>query len=198
MIGATTTEDEPDEGGRADRFLAYVDELVGDDAESGEDHVPSSAPGLPDVLAIDYADTPEDGLLLAVTYGLSVASHDEWTVARPELSLCVESDDPVWALRLAELVDRHRGDRAFAYGEAFDLDGPICDETDMDGFIIAGPLVMDDETAHVDVGEDLPIRILGAYPAHASERAFVREHGVEAFWELDWDPYDPERGPAVR
>lgn len=193
----STEQTASDEGSRAERFLAAIDELVGDDADSGEDQVPSSTPGLPDVLAIDYADTPEDGLLLAVTYGLSVASHEGWTAARPELCLCIESDDPEWALALAELVDRFRGEREFAYGEVFELEEPIVEGTDMDGFVIAGPLVMDDETAHIEVGEDLPIRVLGAYPSYASERAFILEHGVERFWELDWDPYDPEREPAV-
>ena len=35
------------------------------------------------------------------------------------------------------------------------------------------------------------------YPTHASERAFIAQYGLEAFWKLDWDPYDVARPPVV-
>lgn len=181
---------------RLEQYLDYLDELVGD-AESGEDRVESTMKGVPDVLAIDYEDAPEEGLMIGFTYGLSLVTHEDWTKARPELCICVESDDPVWALRIAELAERERGISSFEYGEVFELDDPIAPDTDMDGFFVANPIVMDEPLAIVEVGEDLPIRILGVYPVYASERDYIDEYGVEAFWELDWDPYDPKRSPAI-
>ncbi|CAG7845139.1 hypothetical protein USB125703_01396 [Pseudoclavibacter triregionum] len=192
----SATNDDEQAGGRLEQYLDFLDELVGE-AESGEDSVESTTPGVPDVLAIDYEDTPEDGLLLGFTYGLSLVSHEAWTKSRPELSICLETDDPAWARAIAELVERERGMAEFAPGEVFDWDGPIVEGTEMDGFVIAGPLVLDEEFSFVEVGEDLPIRILGVYPVHASERDYIDEHGVDAFWKLDWDPYDPARKPAV-
>jgi hypothetical protein len=40
--------------------------------------------------------------------------------------------------------------------------------------------------------------IVGCYPVHDSERRYVREHGLEAFWRgVEWDPFDVRRPPAV-
>ena len=48
----------------------------------------------------------------------------------------------------------------------------------------------------IDVGDELPVSIQGVYPIHQSERAFIHEHGLEAFWNRDWDPYDVTRAPG--
>ena len=52
-------------------------------------------------------------------------------------------------------------------------------------------------TSDIDVGDELPVNIQGVYPIHRSELAYMREHGLEAFWDRDWDPYDVTRPPAV-
>jgi hypothetical protein len=40
--------------------------------------------------------------------------------------------------------------------------------------------------------------IVGCYPVHDSERRYVREHGLEAFWRgVERDPFDVRRPPAV-
>ena len=49
----------------------------------------------------------------------------------------------------------------------------------------------------IDVGDALPVNIQGVYPIHRSELTYMREHGLEAFWNTDWDPYDVRRPPAV-
>lgn len=41
------------------------------------------------------------------------------------------------------------------------------------------------------------VDIAGMYPIHATEMAFISSEGLKAFWQLDWDPYDPQRDPAV-
>lgn len=35
------------------------------------------------------------------------------------------------------------------------------------------------------------------YPTHAIEREYIAPNGLEAFWELERDPYDVARPPAV-
>ena len=59
------------------------------------------------------------------------------------------------------------------------------------------PLAFEPADAQVDVGDDLPITVVGMYPTHAVEREFIAEQGLEAFWRLEWDPYDVTRRPAV-
>lgn len=44
---------------------------------------------------------------------------------------------------------------------------------------------------------DLPVNIAGCYPIHASEREFIQENGLEAFWRgVEWDPFEVTRPPA--
>lgn len=60
------------------------------------------------------------------------------------------------------------------------------------------PAVLDRESyLGIDVGDSLPININGLYPIHDDERIWIAEHGLEAFWRLDWDPYDVRRRSAV-
>jgi hypothetical protein len=49
----------------------------------------------------------------------------------------------------------------------------------------------------IDVGEALPINIQGLYPIHEEERQWIWANGLEAFWRLDWDPYDVARPSAT-
>ena len=49
---------------------------------------------------------------------------------------------------------------------------------------------------NIDVGDALPINIQGLYPIHQAERQWIRTNGIQAFWQLDWDPYDVAR-PSV-
>ena len=67
----------------------------------------------------------------------------------------------------------------------------------LDGFVVFAPLMLDRDDSRVDVGDDLPVHIVGMYPTYASERAFIAERGLEEFWQLGWDPYDVTRPPAV-
>lgn len=44
---------------------------------------------------------------------------------------------------------------------------------------------------------DLPVNIAGCYPIHASEREFIQENGLEAFWRgVEWDPFEVTRPPV--
>lgn len=66
----------------------------------------------------------------------------------------------------------------------------------MDGFVVFAPIALDLADAHVDVGDELPIHIVGMYPTYASERQLIAKHGLEAFWQKQWDPYDVTRPPV--
>ena len=181
---------------RVERYLAHLDALSGG-VEPMFWPVESTSPGHQQLTAIGYHDLPEPGLLLGLTYGLSLARQPEWTQGRPELSILVRSDDPAWVLSIAYLAERLRHECPFGYGDTVNFGEPIAAGSALDGFVVFAPLALDQDDARIDVGEDLPVNVVGMYPTHASEREFIKEHGLEAFWQLDWDAYDVTRPPAV-
>ena len=83
------------------------------------------------------------------------------------------------------------------YGDTINFGEPVAAGSSLDGFVVFAPLAFDPDDARVDVGDDLPIVIVGMYPTYASEREYIAENGLEAFWKLEWDPYDVVRPPAV-
>jgi hypothetical protein len=181
---------------RAERFLAHLDGVSGG-VEPAFYPIDSTKPGLKDVTAIAYDDLPEPGMSLVFTYGLSLADHDLWRHGRPELCISVQSRDPLWGFAIASVAENLRGDCPFRYGEIIDFGGPVTDESPLDGFVVFAPAVMERDQMRVDVGEDRPVDIVGMYPTHRVEREFIAEHGLEAFWRREWDPYDVHRPPAV-
>jgi suppressor of fused protein SUFU len=155
-----------------------------------------------------YADLPEPGHLTGLTYGLSLAEHPDWHAGKPELCICVQSEDVAWALAVAHLAESLRGDCPFDYGSTIDFGERISDESEMASFVIFAPVVLDrDDYQHIHVGggpeangqadPDDVVNIAGCYPIHDVELEFIQEQGLEAFWQLEWDPYDVTRPPAV-
>ena len=68
----------------------------------------------------------------------------------------------------------------------------------MSAFVVFAPAVLNREDyIGIDVGDTLPINICGLYPIHNAERHYIHEHGLEAFWKLDWNPYDISRPSTV-
>jgi hypothetical protein len=47
-----------------------------------------------------------------------------------------------------------------------------------------------------DKGEGV-VDFVGVYPIYSSEREFVKKNGFKAFWELEWDRFDPLREPIA-
>ncbi len=132
-----------------------------------------------------------------MTYGLSLAHHESWRQGRPELSICVRSEDPSWGMAVGYFAEQLAGDCPFSYGNSLNLGEPIAPGSGLDGFVVFAPLMVSPEDAKVDVGDDLPVFIVGMYPTYDVERQFIAERGLEAFWQLEWDPYDVLRPPAV-
>lgn len=182
--------------GRIERYLAHLDALSGE-VEPRFWPVTSTHPDLPGVTAIGYRDLPEPGMWTGLTYGLSLADHPLWRHGRPELCISVQSDDPVWLLAAAYLAEQLRGTCPFEYGDTLDFGEPVAQGSAMDGFVVFAPAVLDRDSATVDLGDDHPVHVQGLYPVHRSERAFIRENGLEAFWALDRDLYDVTRGPVA-
>lgn len=181
---------------RVEKFLGHLDRLSGG-VEPKFWPVESTSPAHEAVTAIGYQNMPERGLFLGVTYGLSLARQKEWRLGRPELSVSVRSDDPAWVLSIAYLAEQLRHDCPFLYGDAINFGEPIAAGSGLDGYVVFAPLAFDRDDARVDVGDDLPIQVVGMYPTYAVEREFIAEEGLEAFWALEWDPYDVDRRPAL-
>jgi hypothetical protein len=181
---------------RVERFLTHLDGLSGG-VEPSFWPVESTKPGIKGLTAIGYKDTPEPGLFLGVTYGLSLAEHKDWRYGKPELCVCVRSDSPTWLLAMATLAEQLRGECPFRYGDTLNFGEPISEESQLDGFVVFAPSVLDKDEAKVDVGDALPIHIVGTYPTYFRERTFIQQNGLEAFWGLRWDPYDVTRPSAV-
>ena len=176
--------------------MAHLDELSGG-VEPAILPIESSRPDLQRVFVLSYVDLPEPGMLTAFTYGLSLADHPDWRFGKPELCISVRSADDAWALAMGDLADGLRGDCPFSYGNTIAF-GPISDESKMTDFVVFAPISLDEDAyLGIDVGEARPITIQGLYPIHESERRSIDEHGLEAFWQLDWDPYDVRRSPAA-
>ena len=181
---------------RVELFLAHLDRLSGG-VEPQFLRIESTHAGLKSMTAITYLNLPEPGLLTSVTYGVSLAQHSEWRLGKPELAICVRSSDVVWARAMGFIAEQLRGDCPFSYGDTLNFGEPISNDSAMDAFAIFAPLAIEPDDVKVDVGDKLPIFIAGCYPIHCSERRYILEKGLEAFWKLDWDPYDVSRPPVV-
>ncbi|MGO4255400.1 suppressor of fused domain protein [Marmoricola sp. RAF53] len=184
-----------------ERYLAHLDHLSGG-VEPEFFRIGSHDAG-PSVTTIVYRDLPETGLLTAFTYGLSLADHPEWRTGRPELCISMQSDEVAWGLAVGHLASTLAGDCPFRYGDTIDVGEPITAGTRMSAFLVFAPSVVDREGYLNVLGEpegaapSQVVNIAGMYPIHQSEREFIRAEGLEAFWKLDWDPYDPLRDPVV-
>jgi hypothetical protein len=182
---------------RAERYLAHLDRVSGG-LEPRFTRVASTRPGLHGVTVMSYEGVPQPGMLTAITYGVSLAEHPEWTHGKPELLLSVSSLDPAWGYVLGHVAETLRGACPFSYGDTINFGEPVTPGSGLNAFVVFAPAVLGREDyTEIDVGDELPLSIQGVYPIHQSERAFIHEHGLEAFWNQDWDPYDVTRRPAV-
>ena len=94
---------------------------------------------LPGVVNIVYTDIPEKGMTTVITYGLSMVTHEDWKLGRPELCISVDSKDSAWEAVAGYVANRLRGKCAFQYGEQIDFKEKIADDSDMDSFLVFAP-----------------------------------------------------------
>lgn len=178
-----------------ERYLAHLDEISG--GLEAQFHRPEPTESdLPSVTSVIYRDVPEPGHITGMTYGLSLVEHPDWELSKPELCISVASTDIAWPLAAGYMAETLRGECPFNYGNVIEF-GEISPESEMTAFVVFAPLIMEPEDyADIDVGAT-KISIAGVYPIHASEGAYIEENGIEEFWQLEWDPYDVSRPPAV-
>src|SRR5687768_5086824 len=105
----------PPAKGDVDRFVEHQERLAGRQADEFLS-IDATRPGLPPVSVMVWHDLPEDGQLLAVTYGLSAVAHEDSPLGRTELVLVVDSDDSEWAGCLAWIAESERGRLPFVLG----------------------------------------------------------------------------------
>ncbi|MFI0968118.1 suppressor of fused domain protein [Streptomyces sp. NPDC021080] len=187
---------------RIEKYLAHLDRLSGG-TEPLFFPVQSTKPGLRGVTEIVYENLP-DGLLTALTYGLSLAEHPDWQHGRsPELCLSVNSANVIWAHAAGYVAEQLRGSFPFRHGTTINFNERVVPESEMTAFFVSAPLVLDrDDCQGIDVGipghegHDV-IDIQGLYPIHEVERQFIDEQGLEAFRKSEWEPTDVLRRPAV-
>jgi hypothetical protein len=185
---------------RVEKYLAHLDRLSGG-VEPRFLPVASTHEGLKGVTVLAYRNLP-DGLATALTYGVSLAHHPDWRNGSPELCLSVRSDDDRWPWAMGHIAEQLRGSCPFSYGNTIDFGERICPDSPLTAFVVFAPAVVDRDDCRIDVsipgheGHDV-IHLTGMYPIHEVERQYIAAHDLKSFWDLDWDPYDVARVPAV-
>lgn len=154
---------------------------------------------IPGVTTIVYKDTPENGFITALTYGLSLVEHPEWKYGRPELCISIESQNLDWAEVVGYIANNLRGDCPFCYGDTINFGEPISNDSAMDAFFIFAPSTIDKQDyLDIDIGADYKINIAGLYPMYSEERKVFHEIGLEKFWNHpNFDNYSVNRNKIL-
>jgi hypothetical protein len=194
--------DSDDKGGRFDRYREQLDDLIG-----VKSVVYDVEPRVEDdgrVLAVSYAETPKSGYVTGFTYGLSLFGGPGRGSIGRELCITVRSSDIEWSKVPARVVADLRGIAPFVSGNVFGYVRPYVQGSAMNSLVLAKTPFFGTDFGLLDPeeGREFPavigmVEILGAYPIYASERDFVRSHGFDTFWGMEWDRADPARGAVV-
>ena len=175
----------------AEIFLEYLEELFG--GEPQDIHVADAKDGGPSVSVLIWYDIPEEGYMTAVTYGLSESNHPDWKYGKPELMLSLHTKDKDWGISMAVFANSFAGEKSFTYCSVFTTDIPISKESDMCGFFVFAPSILEREQAQVHM-PDYTVNISGMYPIYMEEVAVLEEIGLEKFWHHDnFDMYNVNR-----
>jgi len=149
----------------------------------------------PGITSIVYKNLPEDGMITGVTYGLSIADHQDWIKGKPELIITVKSTDSSWAQAAGYIANKLKGVCPFTYGNTINFNAPISEESEMDAFLIFAPSILDqNDFLNINVSDNLPIHLSGIYPIYSTEIALIDEWGLEKFWHHpNFDMFDVNR-----
>lgn len=172
-------------------FTQFLNEVFGQE-ETILKH--EAEDGGPPVWVFVYRDVVEPGSITGVTYGLSHFKHPDWiSGSRPELIVSMKSRDIAWASAAAYFAASFRGEKRFSYGDVFTTDGPLAEDTLMDGFFLFAQSILDMPPPHLQLN-DFQVSFSQLYPIHRSELPLYSEIGLEAFWKHPgFDLDDPKR-----
>lgn len=164
-----------------EKYLAHLDKIFQREPEFFKND--SLIDGVKNVTSIVYRDYPTIGYLTAVTYGLSLVDHPDWKFGRPELTICVETENLDWGIVIGYIANHLRGKAPFTYGNTINFGEKISQDSEMDAFLIFAPSVFEkDEFLNIDIGTDYKINLAGMYPIYNSEIPLYNEIGPEEFW----------------
>lgn len=155
--------------------------------------------GASNVTSIVYRDFPTIGNITAVTYGLSVVGHDEWGETRPELCICVESENLNWGIVIGYIANQLRGKSPFIYGNTIDFRNKVSEDSEMDAFLVFTPSIFEEsEYLNIDVGLDYKINLTALYPLYRNEVDVLNRIGFEKFINHpNFDFYNLKRNPVT-
>lgn len=191
---------ERDTPGRLVRYQTALDGLMGRPSMVYDLSPEPAEPGR--MLAITYTNT-DDGLVTSFTYGLSLSEHESWDAVRPELCIAVRIGNPGWGEAVARMAGSLRGRCPFFLGQVVSHIEPLVANSGMNCLLMAEPAIAPrGEGIRIGLSEGTVeredvVEIVGAYPVYASERDFIYANGVDAFWRLGVNNYDPLRVPGA-
>jgi hypothetical protein len=176
----------------AELFIEHLRSVFGEEAAIHKADVPD---GGPPVSVFVYKNIPEKGMITGVTYGLSLHPLPAWKFSRPEMLVAVQSLDLGWPCSAATFVALFRGKKLFQYGDVFTTDGPLAEDSKMDGFLVFAQSILSDKYVAVKLN-DYKIHFSQFYPIYKEELAVYENIGLEAFWKhKGFDMYDVTRKP---
>jgi hypothetical protein len=176
-----------------EKYIAHLDTIFKREPEFFKHE--STLEGVNNVTAIVYRDYPTIGYMTAVTYGLSLVEHPDYKETRPELCICVESEDVNWGIVIGHIANHLRGKYPFTYGFTIDFKDQIAKDSEMNAFLVFAPTIFErEEWMGIDVGEDYTINLTGLFPIYSSELEAYNIMGIEEFWtHPNFHPYNVKR-----
>lgn len=147
----------------------------------------------PRMLIYYFKDFPAQGMLTAVTAGLSSASHPDWKYGKPELCFALDTKDNKWGASAAYLAQAFFNQKPFRYESTFALDRPMSGDSAMNACFVHRPSFLTDEQVKFEL-KDRTIFLAGLFPMYEEEISLYASKGFENFWNTPgFDPYNPRR-----
>ena len=152
-------------------YLEFLEELFG--GEPHDINMSEAEDGGTPVSVLIWYDLPEKDYMTAVTYGLSEKDHPDWKYGKPELILTLRTKNRDWGIAMAIFANMFGSEKSFTYGTVLTTDVPLTKESDMCGFLVFAPAILEQEQAQVQL-PDHKINLSGMYPIYKEEVPAVR------------------------
>jgi len=147
----------------------------------------------PRMLIYYFKDFPENGMLTAVTAGLSNASHPDWIHGKPELSFALRTEDSKWGASAAFLAQAFFDQKPFRYESSFAIDRPMSGDSPMNACFVYSPPFLNSDQIKFELS-DRTIFLAGLFPMYEEEIAVYESKGFLEFCRTPgFDPYNPRR-----